>query len=521
MLAADQYAQAPTLSTLRGLHDVLDREARTHLVLQLLTTLREYYVHLPLKQARFAVDPLRELELLGAGEPLGYRDLPFLDQLLTVISGLRDRHTTLTLPEPWARIVAYVPVLIERFHHNGVPVYVVSRTIAGAGGGALEPGMRVTHWNGVPIDRYLFSVLAEASQGANRAAASLLALSSLTVRPLAYMVPPEEDWVTLSCIAADGAARVVTLPWKYYVQPPSSSLRAAGEGEALALSTLMGVDERLANVQRNVKELFAVTAPAASSLGDYLRYGAVETSSGRAGHLRFFNFEVGDVATFLAQMAEILAGLPQDRLIVDLRGNPGGLIPAGEGLVQMLTKRPVQAAPVSFRSTVGTYALSRLPDFAPWQRSLERMYASGEVYSQGFPLTDVSRVPAYRYPGKTVLIIDGLSYSTCDFFAADFQDNGIGPIVGTDLQTGGGGANVWGYDVLVQYALRAGGPPLAPLPLGLGLNVSVRRCVRTGRDHGLPIEDFGTRADLVHPLTASDLMDGNVDLLSFAVRAIG
>ena len=50
-----------------------------------------------------------------------------------------------------------------------------------------------------------------------------------------------------------------------------------------------------------------------------------------------------------------------------------------------------------------------------------------------------------------MLITDALCYSAADIFAAGFQDNGLGAIVGTDAHTGAGGANVWTHDLLRMW----------------------------------------------------------------------
>ncbi|MFF3930493.1 S41 family peptidase [Streptomyces hirsutus] len=47
-----------------------------------------------------------------------------------------------------------------------------------------------------------------------------------------------------------------------------------------------------------------------------------------------------------------------------------------------------------------------------------------------------------------VLITNARCYSATDIFAAGFQDHRIGPVLGTDENTGAGGANVWTHALL-------------------------------------------------------------------------
>ena len=54
------------------------------------------------------------------------------------------------------------------------------------------------------------------------------------------------------------------------------------------------------------------------------------------------------------------------------------------------------------------------------------------------------------YYGPVVLITDALSYSATDIFAAGFQDNDVGKVLGTGGNTGAGGANFWSLDDLLR-----------------------------------------------------------------------
>ena len=113
-----------------------------------------------------------------------------------------------------------------------------------------------------------------------------------------------------------------------------------------------------------------------------------------------------------------------------------------------------------------------------------------------------------------------MCYSTTDFFTADFVDNGVGTVVGVDSTTGGGGANVWSWGILTQFTKQVGLQDPKPLPQGYDLNVSMRRAYRTGYSAGLPIEDLGVPADIVHKLTLNDILDNNKDLLALTAAQL-
>lgn len=523
----DLYAAGPYIASLRAMPDGLNKNERKRLVRQLITVLRDYYVHLPQKCAAFAIAPVHALQILHDNDETMSDESLSLHTILRILNGLRDRHTALMLPPPWSQVVAYLPILIEQYYADEVPRYVISKKLFGFVDDAVQVGSHVTHWNGIPIQNYLSNVLGPLSQGSNPGASVQLALGNLTIRPLGYVLLPDEDWVTLSCLGVDGKPSTVSLAWKYFVNQAAGSGRS-GPGSGMANHLSLGLDQRRQEVNEYVNQLYVTPekrtrgphAAPMRTLENILKYGPVRTAFGEVGYLRIYSFGVDDLDTFIVQMTDILKELPQDRLIVDIRNNPGGLIPAGESLVQMLSRDPIQVAPVAFRNTGAVKPFGSLPDFAQWRPSLQAMDVSAEQFSQLFGLTDVSRLPPYRYPGRSVLIVDSLCYSTCDFLAADYKDNHVGEIIGTDRRTGAGGANVWSYDVLAGYAQQTGSAGLEPLPAGMTLNVAMRRAVRTGRYNGFPIENFGVEVDRLYRLTLNDLLNANADLLNYAAGVL-
>jgi len=111
------------------------------------------------------------------------------------------------------------------------------------------------------------------------------------------------------------------------------------------------------------------------------------------------------------------------------------------------------------------------------------------------------------YQGPVVLLVDALTYSAADMFAAGFADNGIGVIIGADPSTGGGGANKWSHSQLLE--LGTAGPGLQELPQGTEMSLAFLRCTRTGpATQGLAIEDLGVETDIVVPRALADLISG-------------
>jgi C-terminal processing protease CtpA/Prc len=267
----------------------------------------------------------------------------------------------------------------------------------------------------------------------------------------------------------------------------------------------------------------AVVSGTESSFPQNLSFRTIDTTSGRFGYIRIWNFEIEDVEGFVKEVARILGMLPQNGLVIDVRGNPGGTIPAGERILQFFTTRTIQPEPVFFRATDYTRLMAEwFPFLAQWKESLNLTVKTGSIFSQGFPLTTIEEANdiGQIYHGKVIVITDAICYSTCCFFAAGFQDHGIGPILGVDDTTGAGGANVWTQELLRRLWRLSSNSPLLPLPGGANMRVAVRRSTRVGAKAGLPLEGLGVASDCRHQLTLNDLVYENVDLLNKAGQII-
>ena len=252
------------------------------------------------------------------------------------------------------------------------------------------------------------------------------------------------------------------------------------------------------------------------------QWSVIQGGTKRIGYIRIVSFEAEDPQWFASEVRAILQQLPQDRLIIDLRANPGGNILCGEALLQMLCREPIEPAPVSFRCTNATRRLANSIDyFKQWMPSLNLVYETGEVFSQGYPLSepDFLRTIQSVYSGRVAIVVDGLSYSTTDVFAAGFADHKRGAIIGVDPMMGAGGANVWSHQVIAQFAVAAGLPGLTPLPKGAS-NVAVRRSLRVRSSRDLPVENLGARPGHLYKLTMRDILSKNEDLIEYAARLL-
>lgn len=140
----------------------------------------------------------------------------------------------------------------------------------------------------------------------------------------------------------------------------------------------------------------------------------------------------------------------------------------------------------------------------------------------GFPLNseescnDIGQV----YQGPVILITDALSYSTTDMFAAGFQDNEVGVVLGASDNTGAGGANNWTLHDLRTAIGDGRNSPFNPLPKGADIGVAMRRSIRVGQHTGKLLEELGIEPNARHYMTKRDVLGGNVDLINHAVKIL-
>jgi hypothetical protein len=250
--------------------------------------------------------------------------------------------------------------------------------------------------------------------------------------------------------------------------------------------------------------------------------GNAPTSSGVFAYVRIATFNVEDDKKYINEFIRIISKLCQRGLILDVRGNGGGLIYFGERMLQLLTPRPIDPARFSFLNSARTQALTTRHAFIrPWRKSIAQWVETGAEYSQGFPLLPLSRYNdiGQKYQGPVVLITDALCYSTTDIFAAGFQDHNIGVMLGADETTGAGGANVWDYSYIAELL---DDPQHFPRQHAgsASLRFAVRRVTRVGQNSGVLLEDLGVKVDQIHKMTRRDLLQRNADLIEHAGKIL-
>ncbi len=541
-------------------------EDRKRVVEQALTLFDHVYVHLPLKKAMHAIDPVQRLKLLQYQLEKQPEDIPpeleFHKEMTRIFTSTRDLHTNYLLPTPFREKVAFLPFLIEQYYEPEQPKhprYIVSKIMQGFTHPTFTDGVEVLYWNGVPIHRAI-EINAEHQAGSNPDARFVRGLDTLTIRPMIRVLPPDEEWVSIHYRTLAGEVAAIEQTWLVTSLPELPTLLADTDDadKRVANATAVGLDLQTDAIQQMKKLLFVPQAlvseretrmkqagTGSSATSDTslatalpLKAHTVSSDHGDFGYIRIYSFNVPDDDEFLNEFRRIVANLPTNGLILDVRGNGGGLIYAAERLLQLLTPREIQPEPAQFITTRLIYDLCALnspsPHFEgftlkPWRDSIQEAVRTGATYSRGFPVTshNACNDRGQSYYGPVLLITDALCYSATDMFAAGFQDHQIGKILGIQNNTGAGGANVWTHHLLQRLMSAPDAPnaqppesPFKPLPYGAEMRVSVRRTIRVNEYSGIPLEDLGVTPDVLYAMKKDDLVHGNRDLIAEATKIL-
>src|SRR5215510_2567964 len=489
----------------------LSKRDRLRIVDQALLLLEMNYVHLPLKRAMHAIDPIQRLKLLKfrlleAKESEMQSAAQFHKRMLEIFASTRDLHTLYLLGAPFRDHVAFLPFLVEQYFepsgNSRAEKFVVSRVAREFFPSTLdsrpqiisfEPGVEVLYWNGVPSRRAI-EVNGETQAGSNLEGRFARGLDNLTIRPLETSMPPDEAWVALTYRARNGRTLTINQEWLVYTAGATPLATKSTRKKRAA------IDLKKTKINQLKRTLYAPRDVRVRKGFEEIFYAEIRRVDGHdVGYIRLFSFDVDDPDQFVEEFKRVITSerFPQEGLIIDVRGNGGGKIRAGERLLQLLTPRRVRPELFEFINTPLNLEICRLApkrwNLARWAESIAEAVATGATYSRGFPFNseelcnDIGQV----YHGPVVIITDALSYSTTDIFAAGFQDNEIGEILGTSDNTGAGGANVWWYEDLVNAVGNNSRSPFKPLPKGADLLVAIRRSIRVGRHAGRPLEELG------------------------------
>ncbi|MCP4203094.1 MAG: hypothetical protein GY769_14325 [bacterium] len=514
--------------------------------------------------------------------------LDFHRGMTEIFVGVRDRHMTYYWPEMFRGRYAWLGCEVEECWEplatdggatedpralGGILIperqagrkrkYILARIhpeLRRAASGFVE-GAELTHWNGTPIHRAI-QLHADRLPGSNAEARHAFGLARFCYAPLSSSPPPDEHWVRIRYLRADengevseGAGRGTrTLRWRVAAFKTSEAVShaeeqaAAPDDVAPSIDLTNAIDEQGESIRRIRVEVLDVPEEVERKKTIFKTSLLAENSDFPISYLRLFSFASEEIRTVLEEIREAVHSLGgTSGLVVDIRDNPGGSIKLAELLLQglrdkrryptrsdyglreeKLERSRFQFRPSDLVRNLIERAPERINKWRDWEASVDRGLLTGEQYSAALPITtgkfDVAEQDAQIFYGPLLLITNARTYSAADMFAAGFQDNELGLVLGTDDNTGAGGANMVTHQELFEVgdevAKAGGNDPFEELPLGVGMSVAIRRALRVGDRAGAPLEDLGVRRDVRHFMTKNDLLHENVALKRHAVELL-
>lgn len=564
---------ADFLDALKGMSSAYSEADREILIDQLVLCLRSFYVHQPMKWAKHAVDPVRALSALR-WTCKGMGDLEFHTAVARIFKSLRDIHTAYILPEPYCSSVWFLPFTMGVHWEDRAPTILVDRTIEGFPETSFRRGAEILTWNGQDIERAVRAVGREES-GSNSDAQFAVGLRMMTIRWLGGSIAPNSHWATLGYLepgvpGGQGAARTyreIRLSWRklflHRSQDGASGWEIPLQAELVLEKDFDKSEERTkARKSRHHKPICADRhglvlhsiaeklyppgrttsglVPVAEATGETIvaldtempqiftaerRVLLVNDQPTSFGYLRIAHFMASE-DDFVPEFKRLLEKVPPDRLIIDLRSNAGGNPYCADQAIHLLADRTIEPLPFEFLATPEANAwlqgpsASNDPDFSRWGMLVNDSVANGFMFSPSRTLADPKKANSGRrvYKGAVALLVNVMTYSTGDIFAALLKDHLVGPIIGEALLTGGGGADMMDHDEIVERAPEHLG--YRRLPHGARMHLAIRRFLRVGADAGMPVEEAGVKADYVHLPTANDFFGRDRDLMHAALRKL-
>src|SRR5437764_5539073 len=151
------------------------------------------------------------------------------------------------------------------------------------------------------------------------------------------------------------------------------------------------IDLKKAKINQLKKLFFAPTRVHPRKAFADVFYSEVRQGPGRKfGYIRLFSFEVDNSNALVRELKRVVTadGFPQQGLIIDVRGDGGGKIRAGERILQFFTPRRIKPELFQFiNSPLNLEICRREAFYRPWAPSIAEAVVTGATYSLGFPVS--------------------------------------------------------------------------------------------------------------------------------------
>jgi len=419
-------------------------------------------------------------------------DLDFYEVVSEYVSKLNDAHDVYTLP---TNFTATLNFTVDLYDGNKLLVDSINRTRLPAADFPFLSGYQLVSIDGQDAMTLLQTLLryeiAANPRSTARFAATLLTSRPQVLMPHAASVP---DISTVVFRRPDSQLEAYRIPWVKtglplttvgkYITPGVFLTQAAGDDSPpeeipsylaplIRLQNCLIPDRAVLNFGA-LTPVFAPSMPSSfvrrlGAAADPFYSGVFEAGGFKIGFIRIPSFaptnSAAALTAFQREMAYFQANT--DGLVIDEMRNPGGSLSYVNSILSLLMPTPWRAMGFEVRAT-SEWVISI-------SSSVEQAKAAGAPQSiiallekikgaivdananfrgrtEPIPLDDVTldRLPAtgpqgnvLAYTKPLIVLIDELSASAADAFAAGIQDNERGPLVGWRTMGAGGSVENW------------------------------------------------------------------------------
>lgn len=215
-------------------------------------------------------------------------------------------------------------------------------------------------------------------------------------------------------------------------------------------------------------------------------------------------------------------------IIFDLRGCSGGSIRLAEYLLRRVAGGEIFPVTAQLRNSPGNERFCRAREdsslrYRQWAESIRQRMAEGSFFSAAIPFSDtgdVGREVESKHRMRALTIVDRNTASAAEVFAAGFQDNNVGEIIGNHASTAGACAHGVRLSNLMMARVNELAYPFDRESNAGRIRFALARVLRSGRSAGIQIEGVGVKPDIIVPLTEVDMLERNRKLLTTAMTRL-
>ncbi len=449
-------------------------------------------------------------------------DESFHKQLSDIFFRLRDLHTLYYLPAPFACYQSFLPFgFKEVTAANGKKVIAVSTMRDDEQVLKYMPqpfnlkvGDILTSYDGMSVEKAI-QLKMPRSLGANPSAARRKSIENLRFYEHDLDFLPNKDSVQLELQNSAGEKYKLEIPWVTW-----KDWNCISQQNNLAVNSVKNAPMAKAKKQRGDFDQTGETN---------LYWQINKTKYGNFGYIELMSFTPIDMT--VNQLVTKIKSLLQnelkdtDGLMIDLRGNTGGQLPLAERMIQLFTPREIEPHTFMLRNSEANATYMALTPLDRFTKELDEAIRTGSPFTKRLSIDSKEEVNdiGQVYFKPVAVYVDSNCYSACDTFSAQVQDHKSATVFGEDKTTGGGGANVFSLNEMLedfeQYGVDSA--PFKKLPNGQNIIFAFRQAFRSGVNEGKLIENAGVTVDRISAPNMTDLFNSNNDQIMVLQKFLG